>query len=74
MYLVVEGNFTNSAPAVSVNDCTGSHLSNFEPSHIVQTGNEKSSSIACSDAQLCCTWGQNSLMGSIPVSIEGSVS
>ena len=38
MCALVEGNFTNSAPAIpSVNDSTG---------RIAQTGNEKSSSIA----------------------------
>ena len=40
MYFVVEGNFTNSAAAIpSVNDCTGSHSSNFEPNRIAKTGN-----------------------------------
>ena len=60
MYFVMEGNFTNSAPAIpSVNDCTGSHSSNFEPNRITKTGNSsdcyKSNSIvacACSDTEL----------------------
>ena len=42
MCFVVEGNFTNSAPANPVNDdCTCSHQGNFEPFHIAQTENEK---------------------------------
>ena len=64
MCFVVEGKFTNSAPANPVNDCTCSHQGNFEPSHIAQTENEKSSSILAQvglDAQLC-TQGQSLLM------------